>query len=243
MISVSEPVSRRSAFTWTSTWASCLKVSLRAAGGYADAWVTAGEFRFHFVSIQAGGVVAWQLGRMPPGQALAWDGLSLRLGFSWLDNRISTKVKLATISQVFSVDADGDGPILPLDVVLKVNPRFDVGLQSQAWAVPLQLSTGLRLAEFLCIGVGIGAMLDGGSAALAVDGTQEIELQGFLNDLISEPGTIKVQGAVKGGKELEFNGFLTGAIQLRTKAFVLSVPLCWRFDNGLSLGLVMGVEL
>jgi hypothetical protein len=223
-------------------------LAARGTFGWTDAQVSAQGQDFRLRVLQAGGGLSWQWGRMPKGQPVAWDGVGLRVGFSWLRNQISTRLQVDPIVQTFSLDLDDSGPVLPLDVTVQVAPALDVGIQSDVWLVPIQLSTGLRLADFLCLDIGGGVDFCGGNAGLFLEGTQDIQVLGFLGGLIQENGSITISGVTQGGAPEPVHGFASACLQFRAAGVTLSLPVAWRFgadlpSGSLSVGLMAGVHL
>jgi hypothetical protein len=223
-------------------------LAIRGSFGWTDARFAAEGQDFRLRVLQAGGALSWRLGRMPKGLPVAWDGIQLRAGFSWLRNQVSTRLTVDPIVQGFTLDLDDTGPLLPMDVTVRVEPALDAGIQSEVWLVPVQLSTGLRLADFLCLDIGGGVDFSGGNAGLSLEGTQDIQVLGFLGGLIQRNGSITISGVTRGAAPELAHGFASACLQFRAGGFTLSLPVAWRFganlpSGSLSAGLMAGVHL
>lgn len=218
-------------------------LAVRGSFGWMDTPVAAAGYTFRFQAVQAGGALSWQIGRMPEGLPVAWDGIQVLSGFSWMTNQVGTMLDLDSIVQTFTLDPDGAGPFLPLDMSIRVEPNLEVGLRTESWVVPIQLATGLRLADFLGLNLGGGVDFSGGNAGISIEGTQEVQVLGFLANLIASPASIKISGVTRGAPPNLVHGFLSACVQIRADNFSLSIPVAWRFDDGLSLGLLAGVRL
>ena len=87
-------------------------LSLELSGGVTEAESNGVGVR----AVAAGAIVDFGFfPRFPASRVVAWTGAALRLGASFAETRASTNVSVGSIEREFELDADGRGPLPPLD--------------------------------------------------------------------------------------------------------------------------------
>jgi hypothetical protein len=173
---------------------------------------------------------------------LAWQGLTLHAGFSYGRNDLSTSLQIDPILQSFNFDPDGPGPLFPILLEVQLAPEIEVGMMTRLFGWPLVASTGFRLLETLTIHGGGGGTFTTGTNGIEVRMDEQIEVLGYLGDLIDEPSSVIISGLYDGPRPKVFHPFVYGGLLLEISLFYLNVSVQYSFDSVLSAGASVGIS-
>lgn len=170
---------------------------------------------------------------------LEWNGISVETGASWSANSLSV-FYVVDISQTFSLDPDGAGPLLAFDVTINLDPEAEISYSSNQFTFPLFLSTGADISKLLNISGGIGAVLALGSNSINIEANDEIEIMGYLQNLVQAPPEVVVSGNHSGAAAPLLTPFMGGCLSLELGRLTLNIPVSWDFKNTLTAGFSVG---
>ena len=208
--------------------------------GYIDSTSSEFDVRGLGVSGAAGYPV---LRRRPLGDYLSHTGVTATLGASVLQNEISAVIEPGTVRRTFVVDPDGEGPFFGQEVSVEVDPEIEAALESTVYSFSLGASTGIELLGFLGLTLGGTGEVVFGEASLSLSSDDEIELKGYLSELVAEDGQSRL--VVSGSTEavspapVQFSAFT--ALTFRVSSYEVSIPVSWRSNSGLGGGIFFGV--
>ena len=181
-----------------------------------------------------------------PGRELnkliRWNGIGISSGAAWSSNSINTSYPAEDIIQTFSLDPDGAGPVVPFDITIQVSPVIDITYRNNQFTFPLAVSTDLDFFKLIDIAATAGLALTFGSNSIGVSVDDEIEVQGYLADLVDTAPRIVVSGEQTGSRARIITPFAGGSISVRLGRLLLNVPVCWDFKNTLTAGISLGAE-
>jgi hypothetical protein len=175
---------------------------------------------------------------------LAWNAIRLELGGTYLSSTLSMEISPGTISQVIPVDPDGAGPLLAQSATLSVTPTINAGILTSLWGAYLGATTGWTAFHALsfCVGGGITCAQTDSAISVSVDHA-EIEVAGYLSNLITENGSISISGTISDYAYFLWGGYLSAGLGFSSGPFSLSIPLIWKIPGGLGAGAFVGIAL
>ncbi len=219
---------------WTTS------VYLKAVAG----WSPYSYENTSFLSKSLGFFGAWQMVRpVRLSPWWSWLGLEADTGLGWNDNEASTQLALSTVTQSFTVGAQGPYP--SLTVKYSVSPSVQVSLLTQTFSVPFQLSTGFEWARIFDVSAGVGNYLSWGNSSIGLSGTQQVQI-------LSQPLSNLIQSG--SNPSLTFSGMSTGTgphltgtyfwlrLGYRVGLITIEVPVLYRLIGGFETGLEWGAE-
>jgi len=179
------------------------------------------------------------------GRVASFSGVLVGGGFSWLRNVIAVEVSPGLITEEFSIDPDGSGPIFSQDVSVEVEPEVTASLETNVFSLGTSVSTGIELLDFLALSGGIAGELVFGNTALNLSADDEIVLTGYLSDLVVEGGDARliVSGGTDPVSPTVAQLAIFGALTWRVAPYRVSIPVAWRSVGGLAAGIEFGVRL
>ena len=205
--------------------------------GYMDA--EAGDYGVWAFS---GGLsVGYALIRPKKG-AVAWNGLSFLACGDYAKNRITAVIRPGTISQEIPLDPDGDGPLVPIDVTLRLDPSIKGGVESSLFSLSLSASTGITFLDSISLFAGGGFSAARAETGISVEADSEIKIEGYLSNLVVQQGRIAIKGTTSVEKSTVLGGFVQAGIQFNVGAFSITVPVLWKPLESLGTGVFMGVS-
>jgi len=178
----------------------------------------------------------------PGSGALAWEALRLETGCSLAINTLSGSFRTGPISQTVPIDPDASGPLVPIYATISVDPPILLAMESRVLNARLQASTGFSLLGALSLSLGAGGVLTWGGSALSLDTEAPIEVQGYLEGLVDQPGRISISGTAASYPYLGVSPYASAALSFTVGAFSLSLPLVYGYPGGLGAGLFAQVK-
>lgn len=214
----------------------------RISGGYLRADAAEVQIRGFGLALRGDYPV---LHAIPLGRVASFSGVSLLGGFSWLKNVIALEVSPGLITEEFSIDPDGSGPIFAQDVSVEVEPEVTASLETSVFSLGTGLVTGIELLDFLELSGGIAGELVFGNTALNLSADDEVVLTGYLSDLVVEGGDARliVSGGTDPVSPTVLQPAIFGALTWRVAPYRASIPVTWRSVGGLAAGIEFGVSL
>lgn len=172
---------------------------------------------------------------------LSWQGLRVHGGYSFGRNSASTVVDAGVVTQDFSFDPDGAGPLFPIEIIVQIEPQVDVGITTELHAFPIALGTGVRLLDTLSVGAGGGAILARGAVVVDVQIEEEIEVLGYLSNLVAKPSSVRVNGVYDRPAPDPLHAF--GFAWARYEISLLYIGVAVQFGSESTLGALATVGL
>lgn len=216
------------------------RLSLFLSMGYSD--LSNGEF---FIRNLSGHLsVGYHVfNRINPVEFFSWKPLFVQGGFSIGVNEIGTTIETGVISESFAMDPDGGGPLLSQSIVIEIDPVIDIGLESQFKTAAFSAASGITLLDsfHFFIGAGIGFMF--GNTGISVRSEDDIEIAGYLSNLIEEPGSIAIRGTAEGGIPDLLQFYLYSGLQIDISNAFIGVSFLFHPVSGISAGFSIGTAL
>ena len=213
-------------------------LDISAGFGYSSFYYD--EINLSSANINLG--VAYTLFARKMNETLEWNGLCIQTGAGWSSNSVNTVYTAEDITQSFSLDPDGAGPVVPFDVTIRVSPEIDITYRNSQFSIPLALATGIKIFKIINLGVAAGIAFTFGTNSIGVSVDDEIEVQGYLSGLVEEAPRIVVSGTQTGSSARIITPFTGGNISFNLGGLILSIPVCWDFRNTLTAGFTLGAE-
>ena len=178
------------------------------------------------------------------GTYVDFAGVSATAGLGFLRNEIATEISPGTVRQTFTLDPDGqDAPIFAQEVTVEVRPEVEAALETRVYTLSVGAVTGIRFLDFLGISVGGTAELAAGGTSLQLSADEPITLIGPLTELVRDDSESRlvVSGSTDGVEPslLQLSTFT--ALTWRVSSYRVSLPVSWRSNSGLAVGLFWGV--
>jgi hypothetical protein len=130
-----------------------------------------------------------------------------------------------------------------MPVAVSVTPDYQLKLDAWALCLPIHVSTAVTLLDTLGLQLGGGLIFALGQTGLVVSGSVPIEVQGYLANLQQTPGSLGLSGSTAGARPWVIYGDVFASLRFNVGPLSLTVPVMYRFTNGLSAGLVLGLAL
>ena len=184
---------------------------------------------------------------IPLHRAIGWNPLVLTAGTSYRHQEVLVKPDMGTITQSFSIDPDGDGPLPPQSIDLEAESRFYLKVTSDALTFPLQINTEFRFFRTFNLALGGSFIPAWTSSGIGLEGEGEVYLLGYQADIlgISEEdyGTITASGSVDGEGGTLFSGFGWFRLQVDMGKLFFSLPVLFQPPDRVGAGAYLGVVL
>ena len=171
---------------------------------------------------------------------IRWEGLNIQAGFSLSNNTIAVVYSIENITQTFPIDADGAGPIVPFYVTISLSPDVNIAYQNTQFSIPAALSTGVCFLDTFSLRIGAGAALNFGQNAIDISVDDEINVEGFLADLIETLPRLRVTGSIPGEYAELVSPFLFATFSFNAGNFYFNLPVSWNFKDSLTAGITLG---
>jgi len=178
----------------------------------------------------------------PKKGVIAWNGISFLAGGDYAKNRITAVIKPGTISQEIPLDPDGEGPLVPINVTLRLNPIIKGGVESTLTSFSLAGSTGVTFLESISLFAGGGFSVARAQTGISIEADSQIQVEGYLSDLVVQQGKIAIKGTTEAEKSIVLGGFAQVGIQFNVGAFNITLPVIWKPRESLGTGVFMGVS-
>ncbi|MDC7223895.1 MAG: hypothetical protein PQJ60_09155 [Spirochaetales bacterium] len=213
---------------------------LALSAAYAD---LSGEDRFYSnIFLQSAlGYAPFDKAKLNP--SLQWLPLFAQCAASYSSSEVGMSLETGVITEEFEVDPDDGGPLVGQDVTVQLDPTVDLSLQTQIYVLTADLSTAFTLHDFFHIYGGAGFNWSFGGTDIYASTDEDIEVLGYLSDLIVEEGSLSISGSVDGSAPVEFLPYIYGGFQADISTMFLRFPLQYSYDKGISSGLFMGINL
>ena len=172
-----------------------------------------------------------------------WTPLSVQAGLSYGYNNLGIIIEADTITETFEADPDSDGPLLPQNVSVELEPVINIGLESQIGTLMFSLSSGITVFDSFHFFLGGGLNLLFGKTGISVYSEEEINIIGYLSELVEEEGSILISGSVEGGPPKVFLPYLFSGLQIDFSSSFINLTVLFHPVSGISGGISMGVSL
>ena len=174
---------------------------------------------------------------------LSWTPLQLQTGTAYGVQKLSGRYELDRVSETFTVDPDGPGPLGDESVSLSVEPEVDVALETWVSTLSFTAATGLQFFKGLHLVMGAGVHIASGRTAISVSGRDDLELGGFFEDYTEDSGSVSVSGEVSGSSPEKLMAYFFTDLQFDISKLFINIPILYRPYSGVSAGLSLGVRL
>jgi hypothetical protein len=181
-----------------------------------------------------------------------WRGISFGTGFLYNRNKVDYKIDLDPISQSITpintaaapYNLPG-GPTIAGNII--IDPSIDLGIKTNTYTVPFDVTTSVRLLWFLNLNLGLGIDFTYGSTDIIVKshGSVRTDIPNPPNPNISmdvTPGTVTVDGSTKDKKPSWVRERITTGVGFNIAAVKIDVPvIIYPFDSAFAVGLTAGI--
>lgn len=192
-------------------------------------------------SIQAG--VQYAPFNSMEGQLWKWNPLTIKLSGGYTYNHIGVLISAGVIEQSFSIDPDGAGPLFAQSVTIQLDPVIDLALESRVGNISPSLSTGLKFLDFFHVQLGGGCRFLFGQTDVSVSSDADIEVLGYLDDLIESDGSVSISGSVSGSSPDLLLPFFFGGVQFNFSRVFLSLSAAYYPSYKAAVQFSMGASL
>jgi len=184
------------------------------------------------------------------GPYVTYSGVQGSAGVSVLRNTLSTHFYPGIVRETVDFDPLGeDAPLFTQSVTIEVEPDIVVDVESTVYALSLELAGGFKVIEFLHFTLGASGELVFGNTSVGLAVDEEIQIIGYLSELVDEPSRLVVSGSTEpiAPSTVQFSLFTSLSWQVGT--YVCTLPVSWRSNGlrggrgGFAAGLFLGVHL
>ena len=172
---------------------------------------------------------------------LRWRGISLGSGVVYQRNELEIDLDFGEVDEPIDVDAGG----VERSLIMTLDPVLTAKVTSDSIVVPLEVTTGLRIAWLLDLNVGAGIDLSFGNSEITLGINSPVILDGDTSDIEVTPGSIAVNEGTKGDGPEFVRPRLTAGVGLNLGPVKVDFPLMYYFDKegnsfmaGVNVGLV-----
>ena len=169
--------------------------------------------------------------------------MQLQTGAAYGFQKLSARYELDSVSESFTVDPDGSGPMGSESVILSVEPEVEVALDTRVTSLSFTAATGLTFFKGLHITTGLGWHISTGRTVISVKGSDDIELGGYLEDYTEDSGSVSVSGNVSGSSPEWLRGYFFTDLQFDISKMFINIPILYTPYAGVSGGVSLGVRL
>jgi hypothetical protein len=174
---------------------------------------------------------------------LKWRGISFGTGFLYNRNEIDLKIELDPIRQ--NIGNINIPPIVTGDVI--IDPSFKLGVKSNIYTIPVDLTTSVRLLWFVNLNLGVGIDFTYGSTDIIAkaNGSVSTDIPNPSVPTVStdiSPGTVSIEGSTKDKKPSWVRERITTGIGFNISVVKIDVPvIIYPFDSAFAVGVTAGV--
>ncbi|ADN01450.1 Lsa36 family surface (lipo)protein [Spirochaeta thermophila] len=206
-------------------------------------------------SLSVVGVLAsYQLVKPVDLMLIRWRGVNIGSGlvYQGLEVRYKADVDPVSYEQEINKDIDNGGYLETGTVTLTAVPTVEVGVQTGTVAIPLEVSTGMRVL-ILNVSGGLGADLAFGSSKLLFDADARIEASGsithgetgtklYINNGTITPGSAVLDAGTEGGPTF-LNPKVFASVGLLLGPISLEIPFTYYINegSGFNAGITLGL--
>lgn len=205
--------------------------------GFMDA--EAGDYGVF--SFSSGVSTGYTLFKRRKGMA-QWEGVSFDFGADYAINRLTATIKPGMISKIVSIDPDDNGPLVPFTTTLILDPEIRASVESSVISWHLQSTTGGTFFEAFSLFAGAGISAAFAKAGIAIETDEEINVSGYLGNLVTTPGRISISGTTAEHKTVNWGAYILGGLKFKIGSLDLSVPVVWKPNDSIGLGAFLGVH-
>ena len=215
------------------------RLYMNAKLGYADLSDIPGAEGFSYNALSVGLLANYRLieSRSLPLGVVRWRGISLGSGVVYQRNEL--KVDLEFDLEPLEVEFDGiDNP------EIRLTPVLTAVATSDSVVVPLEVTTGVRLAWLFDLNFGAGIDINFGNSNVSLDIASPVVLDDPTGELVVEPGSANVNAGTSGDGPAFVRPRLTGGFGLNLGPVKVDVPLMYYFDqdgNSFMAGVNVGI--
>ena len=217
-------------------------LSLELSGGVTEAESNGVGVR----AVAAGAIVDFGFfPRFPASRVVAWTGAALRLGASFAETRASTNVSVGSIEREFELDADGRGPLPPLDASATIDPELELSFAARSLDASFALRSGVRFFDSVSFSAGGGVSVAFAASELGAEGGSAIVAQSAAlpSGVVEEDARFIVSGSLVREEPPTLRPFAFACLSLEAAAFRFSLPVVARPGTdgwGLCVGFSVG---
>lgn len=177
---------------------------------------------------------------------LRWRGVSIGSGVVYQRNELVIDLDFGEVSETVQYDGDGDPGQASPEFLMTLEPVLTAKVSSDSIVVPLEVTTGLRVAWLLDFNVGAGIDLSFGNSEITLGINSPVILEGDdMTDIDVTPGSATVDAGTKGDGPEFVRPRLTAGVGLNLGPVKVDFPLMYYFDKegnsfmaGVNVGLV-----
>lgn len=210
--------------------------------GYIDA--DTGEYGVESLSAGLFAGITFLAPRTAP-RIVSWEGVSLEAGGDWTNNRMNALFEPGRITQDIPLDPDGEGPLVPQDITLAVDPEVRAGIATELICLRASLRTGVTLFQALSLYGGGGILWSRTRTGITVESDAPIVIESYVSDLVDpeHPGSIAIDGTAAQFAAYALMPYLQGGLLFRVGPFGMGLPVVWKPGEALGTGFFVGVSL
>jgi hypothetical protein len=176
---------------------------------------------------------------------LKWRGVSFGTGFLYNRNEVDFKIELDPIRESVPIDLASVGGPNPMPGWVVIDPTILLGIKSNTYTIPFDVTTSVRLLWFLNFNLGLGIDFTYGSTDIKVKshGSAYADIPDYGGaSITSTPGNITVDGSTKNKKPSWIRERITTGIGFNIACVKIDVPvIIYPFDSALAVGVTAGV--
>ncbi|MCP4133099.1 MAG: hypothetical protein GY754_19185 [bacterium] len=168
---------------------------------------------------------------------LKWRGISVGAGLMYSSNSTTLTVDgLGSLSVPISGTGDTGGGNMTL------SPSISLELSSSTFAVPIEVSTSVRLLWILNIHLGAGIDLVFGSTDITLSQASDVSLDSsYGTNSITQDGQLTVKAGTEGTAPEWARARLMTGVGLGFGPVVIDVPVTWYLSSGINVGISAGI--
>ncbi|MBN2401281.1 MAG: hypothetical protein JXN64_02675, partial [Spirochaetes bacterium] len=166
-----------------------------------------------------------------------WRGISFGTGFIYTYNKTDFTIEMDEIEEPISYAGP---PNVNGNLVL--DPSFIIGVKSNTYSIPFDVTTSVQLLWALnfTLGIGIDFVFGSTDINLESDGKVYTELTGYSGSIT--PGSYNVDASTKNQKPSWIRQRIMTGIGFNILAVKIDVPvIIYPFDSAIAVGVTAGV--
>ena len=178
----------------------------------------------------------------PRKRLIMWDGIALNIGADYAINRLTATIRPGVITEDIPIDPDGDGPLVPFPATLSLDPEIRAGVESSIHSYRIQATSGITFFEAFSLFGGMGFSFATAKAGISIETSEEIQVEGYLADLVETPGQISIHGTTAEVSSNSAGLYFLAGIKFSVGTFNLSVPVILKPSESLGVGAFLGIQ-
>lgn len=198
-------------------------------------WMEAEASEYGVKAFSGGGTISATVFK-PVGRKIVWDGLVLSAGGDYARNEVTARIKPGVIRQTVEIDPDDDGPLVAMTATISLNPDIRAGVESSVTAGKAYMSTGATFFEALSVSVGAGYTAGLARAAILLDTDETVDVEGYLANLISEPGSVSIHGTASETWTKTRFPWVQASLGWNIGPFRIVLPVAYTPEDGIGTG-------